>query len=334
MRLIAAALLGLLTVLLPAADRLELTNGDVISGAIVRLDESTIVIETEYGRLEIDRSRVLRGFLVLESGEQGTTRESGQGDGDSATVQSAGDGRYELPRSSSPSEDSPDEGQDAELRAGLLMHLPFDGSLGDTTQNYIPANNGMRFVTDVTGRPNGALRSDGGGTFLSIASDERLKRLDQFSVSFWIRLDDSVPTHYLLSKWTRAQGETAEGTFTIQTSRGGITLFLVDSTGRYHWVSAPGSLADGEWEHVAVTFGGGRAVIYVNGEQRAARRFAFDRLYADDAPLLIMTAEADQENRYGLYNSRGAIDDLRLYNRALSSMEVASLAGVPGAPRE
>jgi hypothetical protein len=164
-----------------------------------------------------------------------------------------------------------------------------------------------------------------------VASDETLNQLDRFSVTFWVRADDSVPTQYLVSKWSQASGERADGKFTIQGSRRGLTLFLVDQAGQYYWLSAPGALIDGEWQHIAATFSGGRAVLYANGTQIAARRFAFERLFADESPLLVMTAEATNEDTYGFYNASGSIDDLRIYDRAITAEEVAALAGVNSA---
>ncbi len=50
------------------ADELQLKNGDFISGQIVSMDEATVVIQTSYGVLTIDRSQVLSGsFSATET---------------------------------------------------------------------------------------------------------------------------------------------------------------------------------------------------------------------------------------------------------------------------
>jgi hypothetical protein len=265
-----------------SADRLELANGDIITGTIERMDSETVTIATEYGVLQIDRDAVIGGAF----------------------------------------------GRPIEEPTDLLLHLPLDGDLSDHAGDYVVVNNGMRFVADAAGMPESAMRSDGSGTYLSIAASEELNRLNTFTVAFDIRLEENSSTQYLVSKWTRAEGSTADGKFTVQSSGGGITFYVVDSEGMYHWVSAQGVLTQNQWHSVALTFVSGRAAIYVDGLAVANGRFDSTDLLTDTAPLLIMTAEAETEDRFGHYNTVGSIDDVRLYGRALSPDEVAGLSVV------
>jgi hypothetical protein len=79
----------------------------------------------------------------------------------------------------------------------------------------------------------------------------------------------------------------------------------------------------GQWYHVAYAIDHvrGTAELYLNG--LPARTIAITGV-----PLFM---KAGQELRIGTSNSteymRGAIDDVRIYNRALSPGEVAGLAG-------
>jgi hypothetical protein len=278
------------------ADRLELDNGDIVSGTIVRMDEETVTIRTEYGRLEIPRERVVRGRF---------------GDEDEASA-------------------ADDAGEPtSESRSDLIFHFTLDDTLEDATGSYTLVNNGLRFAPDRDGTPRSAARSDGNSTYLSLPPAPQIDELSAFTLSFQVRLEDTQGTGYLVSKWDRADGETAEGKFTIQTSAGGVTLFLVGPDGRYRWLSARGVLAPLTWHTVAVTFSAGRAAIYVDGVEAAGKSFAFTELYEDDTPLLIMTAEANTDDPYGHYNVVGTIDDVRLYGRGLPPEEIAALsAGV------
>jgi hypothetical protein len=303
------------------ADRLQLANGDIVSGTIVRMDADVIVIDTEYGRLEIDRARVVRGSF----GGEITSDIEEPTDGGSSSGE-------DQPSRDEPSERREDE-QDDDSRVpsiddGLLFHFPFDGSLRDQTGNYRIVNNGMRTTTGPTGHTNSALRSDGSGTYLSVSPDRRVNELDAFTIAFWVNPENSAPTQYLVSKWTRADAETADGKFTLQTARGGLTLFVVNEEGRYEWLTARGVLQEGAWQAVAVTYDDGRAVLFVDGEEVGFKLFDFDALFEEDAPILFMTAEAATEDPFGYYNTLGSIDDVRLYDRALSETEIALLAAV------
>ncbi|MEE8441014.1 MAG: LamG domain-containing protein [Spirochaetia bacterium] len=263
------------------ADRLELRNGDFITGTIQLMDADWIVIKTEYGVLEVERSAVLRGEFGVADGE---------------------------------------------VVSSLLFRFDFDGSVEDSAGFNLAINNGMRFVADRHGLPATALRSDGTGTYLSIAPTGELNAIEQFTLSFWVQLEDLGSTQYLFSKWSRADGQTADGKFTVQTSGGNLTAYFVDPTGTYYWVTARSVLQLQIWHAVAVSFAGGRANIYVDGVLAASDRFDFTGLFTDTSPILIMTAQAQTEDPFTYYNAVGTIDDLRLYSRALSSDEVLVLA--------
>ncbi len=306
-------------------DRLELVNGDVITGTIVRMTEAVIVLDTEYGRLEIDRSRVARGVIGPVDTSDATAGRS--------AIATEGDPAGAIVAVSLP--DRPHDSASPIVAPvdGLLIDAPLSGDLSDRAGGlsrdragpFTIVNNGMEFVRDpVTGRA--ALASDGSGTFLSIAPSDRLNALQALTVSFSVMPDSVSDTTYLVSKWSRATADRADGKFALQLSRGGLSLFVVDRDGRYSWVGAPNVVRAGAWHYVAFSFGDGVASLYVDGRLVATRATGFSGMLVEEAPLLFMTAQAMMDEPYVHYNARGQLRNLRLYDRALSADEIAIVA--------
>ncbi len=299
-----------------SADRIELANGDVISGTITEMNAQSVSIRTEYGVLTIPREEVVRGVfgeedvallgsiapdaIVLDAADQATLADqSGSSDGGL-------DREDDLP--------------------APLLHFPLDGHLEDIAGSYELVNNGLQFAPDQSGASTRALRSLGTGTYLSVASDATLDALSNFTVTLDVRLDQLAGTSYLVSKWGRSQGETAEGKFTLQTKDGGLTVFLVGPDNRYYSMRAPRVLEAQSWHSVAVRFAEGIGSIHVDGEVVASRTFPITTLSLDDSPLLVMTAEATTDDRFTLYNAAGMVDDIRLYATGLSDPEIRRIA--------
>ncbi len=77
------------------------------------------------------------------------------------------------------------------------------------------------------------------------------------------------------------------------------------------------------WSHVAATFDHGHVTLYLNGEEMLSATTATDHLVANEHPLLIGEAQSQAGPRDYVFS--GLVDDARIYDRALSGEEVASV---------
>ncbi|UCD51241.1 MAG: LamG domain-containing protein, partial [Phycisphaerales bacterium] len=76
----------------------------------------------------------------------------------------------------------------------------------------------------------------------------------------------------------------------------------------------------GEWAHVAATFDGTTAKFYFNAEMTGQGDFSFG---SDPAAALVFGAcQGDGGNPFN-----GALDEVRIYDRALTAFEINHLAG-------
>lgn len=172
------------------------------------------------------------------------------------------------------------------------------------------------------GRAGGALEFDGE----HFAEIDRAGDLDFFqqdlSVAAWIHTaqDGVVVAHTAIGdKWV----PNAEALFV----RDGKLTFDVGWVGA---VAAPTPVADNQWHHVGFTWShaDGTLTLFVDGQPEARAKLKPSQVLAQ--PVLRVgfgAADFPASPRF-----RGRLDGLRLYQRALSEVEMASLAGVVPVP--
>lgn len=171
-----------------------------------------------------------------------------------------------------------------------------------------------------SGRIGGAVVLDGTDGHVALAED-LLAGASAYALAAWVRLDGEP------GAWSRI--------FDLGTS---VTanLFLTplsgDGTLRYA-ITAGGAggeqrieadpLPTDRWVHVAVTYGDGIAVLYVDGAEagRNANVTVEPRHFGNH-----IRAGYIGRSQYADPYLKGAVDDFRVYGRALSAAEVAALA--------
>ncbi|MFT5701254.1 MAG: putative delta-60 repeat protein [Desulforhopalus sp.] len=112
----------------------------------------------------------------------------------------------------------------------------------------------------------------------------------------------------------------------------GVSGFFWDGTAHQFIGTGTGtSLGDGEWHHLAFSFDdvANTQKLYIDGELAASASLTTSITYTGWFPQTSIGAHADRnpantENL--LFDFNGMIDDARVYNRALSAEEIASLA--------
>jgi len=178
-------------------------------------------------------------------------------------------------------------------------------------------------TTWVAGRSGKALRFDGASGKVSVPDSAGLDLAGTMTVAAWLR-PERVATQHVVKK---AQSYEVDG-YELSVASTGRPFFRVNqaSSGDAFRVNAPAAaVADGStWTHVVGTFDGSRLRLFVDGVEQAS--VAGPAAVGTNAlPLVI----GDQSG--GGYPFKGAVDGVRLYDRALSASEVAALyAGTAG----
>jgi hypothetical protein len=83
--------------------------------------------------------------------------------------------------------------------------------------------------------------------------------------------------------------------------------------------TAPNSLKLGQWQHVAATYDGKQAVLYINGEKQTVHSFVGSALYHDPENNLYIGTYLDNDERYPF---QGLIAEVRLWSVARSAEDI------------
>jgi len=228
---------------------------------------------------------------------------------------------------------------------GLIAHWQFDEMSGtralDSSGNgHDGTIVGATYTTDGADVPGNAsgLRFDGHG-YVTIPDSPSLNfsQNNPFSISFWARAAPDGTGHILVAKTPCTSGGYDyaiklffEGTSSFpaggnEGSSGAVLIWEHD--GQQH-VGAAKDLPLGRLTHFAMTYdGAGTARMYFDGLLAATQSGAF--LGGHDAPGVNLVL-GNNPCGDGLDAFRGVLDDVRLYDRALSASDVAGLNDARG----
>jgi len=203
----------------------------------------------------------------------------------------------------------------AEL-AGLLGWWKFDEAEGSNASDSSGNNHNGILMGNPVWRPSGgkfggALEFDGQGDYVELADESDFDIAGQITVSAWVNIR-SVP-----SAWTAiiTKGDSAWRLSTMEAERA------------FHFAVSGSTVLNGqtrvsadEWHHVVGIYDGKEIRIYVDG--RVDVSMPWDRgIETNDYPVLI-GENAGQTERFW----HGLIDDVRIFNYALTEDEIAALS--------
>jgi hypothetical protein len=208
---------------------------------------------------------------------------------------------------------------------GLVSWWRGEGNADDSASN----NNGTLSPTGVTfaaGEAGQAFSFDGAVGSVEILASPSLDvgAGSGFTIGAWIRpLDASVPQP--VAEWNDDAGGYGTHFWIAVSDAGNLFANLIDTSGTHHpIVSTGGVVSANTWQYIALTYDKsdavhGNATLYVNGEPVAGPtdlglftpRTTYD-LYLGRRPV--------EEYRYG-----GEMDEVELFNRALSRDEIETI---------
>ena len=196
---------------------------------------------------------------------------------------------------------------------GMIAHYPFDDSANDESENgfYLRLYGSLSYRNGVTDDSKCAnIRN-----LLSCQLPYSALASDEFSVALWFRVQAAQNYKCLFSTGLSSSQALelypySSGSIELRTTNGEESCSL----------TAPSPYTN-EWHHIAIVVSEERAALYVNGsEAEEGDAELLRRLLPTDRPLTYLAADISHQNQFA-----GFIDDMRIFNKALSPDEVTAI---------
>ncbi|HWY29867.1 MAG TPA: LamG-like jellyroll fold domain-containing protein, partial [Candidatus Acidoferrum sp.] len=198
------------------------------------------------------------------------------------------------------------------LTNGLAAYYPFNGSANDASGNgdngtlvgaaqYGPGINGQGLV----------LNGSGSGVQLG---DPTNLQLQTFSIAAWVKRTSTSVASYGSGGAGTIVGDSPGGFYLAMNGDG---TLVFSQLGNSSYLAGP-AITDTNWHQLTVTMIGGSFVFYVDGQARSSQ--SYNVTFTFNGSLGIGYRPDNGDN--GFY---GSLDEVRIYNRPLSSSEVTEL---------
>src|SRR3989338_6921728 len=204
------------------------------------------------------------------------------------------------------------------LKEGLVGYWTFDGK--DTATNIKDVsgngNHGLLQPTNATSSMKVAGKIGQGlkfnGSTQSVAAVSKVDVTDAMTLTYWIRNDKNAESYIGNMRWNGVSGY-------AMTLNNGI-FYWGNGTSQQAWSSGATS-GLGKWNHIVITLDANRITSYKNGAYVNSVAKSISGNVGSGGYTLKLGMDASP----GSYYLKGTLDDVRIYNRALSASEVKSL---------
>ena len=204
------------------------------------------------------------------------------------------------------------------MTRGLVGYWSFDE--GSSSTAYDASGNGNNGTLTngpkwTKGKSGTALSFDGVDDYIDCGNDESLNITDEITIEVWIKPNDSSANEKLVGNGDPI-GE-SRGGYQLEKIYGGIYCEIWDSSGDLHEFNTSGQYSSGEWVHLVMTWEtGGEYAGYVNGEKVHSENAGNESIGTTSNTVKIGTAG------WNSFYFNGLIDEVRIYNRALTAEEI------------
>lgn len=208
---------------------------------------------------------------------------------------------------------------------GLIAHFTFDEAAGLTATDSSGNGNSGTLVNGASwtrGETGGGLSLDGVNDYVIISSSPALNSIKtRMTVALWVFRRSKHASEMLLGRRMGPDSSDLWGLCYVR-ERYGFGVATMDNGGG--GAGAPFAESDlNAWIHLAGVYDGGNVRLYRNGALQAAGPYS--GIIPDERSPITIGAGDNGSEGIGEF-SDSVIDDVRIYNRALSAKEIQEIA--------
>ena len=215
---------------------------------------------------------------------------------------------------------------------GLSAYYGFDEAGGSTIFDGSSNTNNGQIGTGggrTTGKIGSGLLVNGGTTDAQVPDNAALPTGGAMTVMLWVKQVAPAANEALISQWDYTGAQPVSGAWALQTANDDATklrFFVADAEGDFgnNYVDTyTNSWIAGTWHHVAIAYDGAKAaasrvLIFIDGVQQATTSTG-----TVSSNILNANAFLDIGDFHGLDRQlHGTIDEVKLYKRTLSAVEI------------
>jgi hypothetical protein len=202
------------------------------------------------------------------------------------------------------------------LSVGLVAYYPFDGNANDESGfgDSGSVAGSAALTWNRFGHAESAYLFDGESQYITTTGSYLPRNAEPRSVSLWVRADDlpTQPTISIPLAWGANADNQAFGII--------MGPEVPAKWGVQFWGGGQDTMSDvnveQKWHHLAAVYDGNNVELYVDG----VNRLTSNKSTSTGAGGLSIGADDE-----GISGFKGAVDDVRIYNRALSTSDVRNL---------
>jgi Concanavalin A-like lectin/glucanases superfamily len=215
----------------------------------------------------------------------------------------------------------------ASLSDGLVAYYPFNGNANDASGN---GNNGTVYgaiqTNDRLGNPNSAYSFNGASDYIDIGSSGLFNFTSGMTFAVWINPAAlPVKRSFIIDKWVNSVED--KHLYFLPDSRLEFYLhncFNVGGDFNLQGVSSVNPIALNQWTFIVATYDGTSINLYLNGNLNASETVS-QNCVSNSTGSMYFGFNPDRAWTQEGVAFDGMIDDVRIYNRALSESEIQSL---------